>query len=597
MFRVFRRGWALIPQHRRPFAARVLVSMCLMPVLELGGIGMVFAFIQGVAEPAKLEQSRIYQRLVEALGVAPGTDLLVLFGILTIGVLVVRNAAASLNSWQIARFTCTIVDDLSVRMLRGYLAQPVLFFATVNTAVLGKNILVESNQLVSGVVISVLTIVADMLMIAILGGGLIYAEPVATLFAVALLGGIYGVISQVTKRVASRLGRERMRINAERHTCAAQTLHGVRELKLLGRVGNFVSIYRAVCGRLSNLLVKQAVMAALPRNVLEVLVFGGIVTLVTVKLAHGTGAGEVIGLISLYALAIYRLMPSADRLLKQFTAIHATAGLMDEVGDIMAAGELAEVAPAEASTRLPFHHGLDLEGLEFRYPGQAEMQIAGISVSVRPSESIAFVGSSGAGKTTLVNLILGLLRPTGGRMVVDGTPLTDDLVPAWQRNIGYVPQDIFLIDDTVTRNIALGVPDAEIDHQAVLRAARLAHLDEFVTTELPDGYDTVVGERGVRLSGGQRQRIGIARALYHDPSVLVFDEATSALDGITEREITTAISELGKRKAVIVVAHRLTTVRDCDRIYLLDQGRIGDVGRFDELIARNSTFRQMARET
>jgi ABC-type multidrug transport system fused ATPase/permease subunit len=237
---------------------------------------------------------------------------------------------------------------------------------------------------------------------------------------------------------------------------------------------------------------------------------------------------------------------------------------------------------------------LELAGVTYTYDGAARRAMDNISLTVRARTTIGLVGATGSGKTTAVDMILGLLWPSEGRLRVDGIDITADNVAAWRRTLGYVPQQIFLADDTIAANIAFGIPLELVDRAAVEQAARVANLHDFVTRELPQGYDTQVGERGVRLSGGQRQRIGIARALYHDPEVLIMDEATSALDNLTERAVMEAVQNLGSRKTIVLIAHRLTTVRNCDCIFLLNQGRVTASGTFAELVERDAHFRAMA---
>ena len=332
---------------------------------------------------------------------------------------------------------------------------------------------------------------------------------------------------------------------------------------------------------------------------LEAIALGGMVAIVLALLVSGAGVAELLPILGVYAFAGYRLLPALHDVFQGVGRIRYGTGSLDEVAEMVndidtgiptsdAFVDRSEIEP------LRLDRELRLDGLTFRYASAERPVLADIDLTIPALASVAFVGPTGAGKTTVVDLVLGLLEPDAGRIVVDGVEVKGDTVLRWQRSLGYVPQSIFLTDDTVAQNIALGVAEDEIDYVALRRAAEIAQIHAFIEDELDEGYDTVVGERGIRLSGGQRQRLGIARALYHDPDVLVLDEATSALDGATERSLFEALQRLAGEKTLITIAHRLSTVRECDTIYVLQAGRIVAQGRYDELLETNPLFRRLA---
>ena len=306
----------------------------------------------------------------------------------------------------------------------------------------------------------------------------------------------------------------------------------------------------------------------------------------------GEGLAQILPTISLYAFAGYRLMPELQNLFGGVAAIRFNRAALDDLTDDLSRFASGEHTPVGVRP-LPFTEAIRLNEVTFRYEGSDRPALDAVSLTISRNQTIGLVGVSGSGKTTLVDLLLGLYEPEAGQLLIDDTPLTIETLGAWRRQVGYVPQYIFLCDDTIANNIAFGVPPAEVDRKRVERAAQIAHLHDFILTLRAD-YDTVVGERGVRLSGGQRQRIGIARALYHDPEVLIMDEATSALDGATEGAVMEAIRELAGRKTIILIAHRLSTVEDCNCIFLLEEGSVVDHGTFDELRAQSDSFRSMA---
>ncbi|HEX2473840.1 MAG TPA: ATP-binding cassette domain-containing protein [Lacipirellulaceae bacterium] len=334
-----------------------------------------------------------------------------------------------------------------------------------------------------------------------------------------------------------------------------------------------------------------------PKSAFEIVAQGGLLIVLMVLLGWSgqENFSNVVPMLGLYAFAGMRLIPALQEIYGTLTKMTFGQAALDRLYNDLA---LAAASPAPSHPRdvvpLPLHQLLELRGVTFAYPNAERRALADISLSIPARTTTGFVGATGAGKTTLVDVILGLLEPQRGEVLVDGTSVYPDNIRAWQRSIGYVPQNIFLADDTVAGNIAFGVPRDRIDMQAAERAAKCAELHTFVLEELPDGYQTKIGERGIRLSGGQRQRVGIARALYHDPDVLIFDEATSALDNLTEKAVMDAIRNLAHLKTILVIAHRLSTVRPCDRIFLLDRGQLKTAGTFDELLAHDAGFKKLA---
>jgi ABC-type multidrug transport system fused ATPase/permease subunit len=342
------------------------------------------------------------------------------------------------------------------------------------------------------------------------------------------------------------------------------------------------------------------IVSSLPRYALEVIAFGGILLIVLYFLGAEQRSTQMVPLLAVYAFSGYRLLPALQGVFSGITTVRLNMAALDVLHRDLT-GDRNEVDPelvlagTEGLQPLPFNKELELRKVSFNYHGVEDHVLKGICLKITPNTTIGLVGPTGSGKTTTVDIILGLLAPTSGQLLADGMEISGDNLARWQRNLGYVPQNIFLCDDTITRNIAFGVPDSEIDMTAVVRAARIANLADFVENELPKGYETEIGERGVRLSGGQRQRIGIARALYRDPAVLIMDEATSALDGVTEEAVMDAIRNLSRKKTIIMIAHRLTTVQDCDMIYLMEHGKIIDQNTYVELQKSSEWFKAAAR--
>jgi ABC-type multidrug transport system fused ATPase/permease subunit len=382
-----------------------------------------------------------------------------------------------------------------------------------------------------------------------------------------------------------------VRANKDRFQKANEALGGVKEIKLLGREKVFLDDYAKVSRFFAIRMALGEALSNSPRYILDMFAFGAILGIMMWLFVQD--ASQVIPVVGIYAFAGYRLMPALQNIYRAITKARFHTAVLETVKRDL------ENAPAdfpEHVKRLTLKDKLELRGISFKYPTASSSLLNGLSLDIKANTSVAFVGSTGSGKTTLVDIILGLLDPDKGTLEVDGMLLSEDKLRNWQANLGYVPQTIFLSDGTIAQNIAFGIPEDEIDREAVRKAAHIANLHEFVMS-LPDGYNTIVGERGVRLSGGQRQRIGIARALYHDPGVLILDEATSALDNVTEEAVFQAIKNVTGKKTVIMIAHRISTVRECDQIFVLEKGRIVSRGSYQELLSSSARFREFAQPT
>jgi ABC-type multidrug transport system fused ATPase/permease subunit len=359
-----------------------------------------------------------------------------------------------------------------------------------------------------------------------------------------------------------------------------QGLGGAKDVKLLGRELDFLNQYQTHNVSSARISEHRATLQALPRLWLELLAVTGLAALVLIMVEQGKPLDSLLPTIGLFAAAAFRLMPSINRVMAALQSVRFSGTVIDTIDDEL---RLVDGQRCQGSTTaLPLNVALTLDNIVFQYPSAEKPSLGGVSLSIPKGTSVGFIGGSGAGKSTLVDIILGLLSPDSGTVAVDGVDIADNL-RGWQNQIGYVPQAIFLTDDTLRRNIAFGLANEQIDESAVNRALELAQLEQFVK-DLPLGLDTIVGERGIRLSGGQRQRIGIARALYHDPAVLVLDEATSSLDTTTESGVMDAVRALRGDKTLLIVAHRLSTVESCDQLYRFENGKIVQQGSPAEVL-------------
>jgi ABC-type multidrug transport system fused ATPase/permease subunit len=420
-------------------------------------------------------------------------------------------------------------------------------------------------------------------------------EPRLAVTVAVVLGGSYAAIYALLRNFLRRTGGERVSANHQRFEAVQEAFGSIKDVKAGGLEGIMLRRFDAPARGFAQTRAVEMVANQMPRFAIEALAFGALLAIMLYLLARPGGLQHFLPLLAAYAFAAYRLMPALQNFYGMLVQLRfAGPGLEALHRDLTAlAPETGAGLPQERAPPLGLSRSLSLEGVTYTYPAGRKPAVRALSLEIRANTTVGLVGKTGSGKTTTVDIVLGLLQAQCGTVRVDGAPITADNLRAWQATIGYVPQHIYLSDASVAANIAFGVAPDRLDRDAVERAARIANLHEFVTQDLPRGYDTAVGERGVRLSGGQKQRIGIARALYHDPDLLLLDEATSALDNLTEQAVMEAVHNLGRRKTIIVIAHRLSTVRDCDTVVLLEDGEIAAQGRFADLAHRDDAFRAM----
>ncbi len=581
----------LSPRERRN-AQLVLLTAIVMAVIEVAGIGAVAAFIAAVADPNVLAGNRWLAELRARSGLESTRDFLLAAGLALFAVFLFRNAFGIFVLWFRLRFLHGTKQAMTTRLLAYYLRRPYEYFLEVNSATIAKNITIEVNALINGCLFSWIVLISDVLMGLAVLALLFWYDPVLTAIATVSVGGLVALIPLITRRRLHPLGERYRALTDGLFKTTNEAIGGIKEIKVLNREPFFVRMFDRIATAYARVTIRYMMLTDAPRYVLEVVVVGGILATVLVALSTSADYAAFAGTVTLFAVAAYRLMPLGHRLLTSIAGLQFNRAVLDALAEGLRPRREAALAPV--AEPLPFVRGVRFRDVSFRYVTAPVETIRAVSFDIACSASVAFVGPTGVGKTTIVDLLTGLLAPSQGAIDVDGIALDDETRRRWQANIGYVPQQVFLLDDTIRRNIAVGVPDAEIDEAELKRAAAMAHVEEFVA-KLPQGYDTVIGERGIRLSGGQRQRIGIARALYRRAKLLVLDEATSSLDGIAESIIEDAIAELSGKITVVIIAHRLTTVRHCDVIHLMEGGRIVASGRYEDLMRDNATFRAMSR--
>ena len=575
----------------------LFITQVILAFFEMAGIASIMPFMAVVTNPNVIQKNWWLKSVNNLLQFNNTRDFLFFLGIVVLALMIFNNLAKALMTWMTLSYDNNLNYKLAKRLLTSYITQPYAFFLNRNTAEMGKNVLQEVRTVIAGVLSAGMTLLSSALVSFFILALLMAVDIFIAINIILILGISYGLIYVVVRRRLNIIGKDQVAYNAQKYKSASEALTGIKDLKILGREAMFIDKFAFYARNHARNNITAGVISQLPRYALEIIAFGGILMMVLIFLKEGHGSsGHMVPLLALYAFAGYRLLPALQQIFANVATVRFNLAALDVLhqdlknnrSTVDSKSILSKIESAEA---FPFTQQFELQNISFRYSGVKEFVLRNLSLTIPINASIGFVGSTGSGKTTAVDIILGLLSPSSGDLLVDGEVISDDNLYKWQRNLGYVPQTIFLCDDTVAKNIAFGVTDAKIDMEAVVRAARIANLDGFVTKEMPNGYETVIGDRGIRLSGGQRQRIGIARALYNDPSVLIMDEATSSLDGLTEEAVMEAIYSLSKRKTIIMVAHRLTTVRDCDEIYLFQNGRIENQGTYEQLQKSSEWFR------
>jgi ABC-type multidrug transport system fused ATPase/permease subunit len=582
-----------LPWRQRVKSALLILLSLITAAIETMGIASIAPFLAVLAAPDMIEKNKWLMQAYTVLGIENQHQFLIVLGLLSFVGLVSGTICRSLNMWGQIRFNRSIEYSLACRLMTDYLRRPYAFYLGRNSAALTKMVLSEVGQVVSGFISPIMILISSTIMTVFMLALLCAVSAELALGTTAAVGGTYTVIYLAMRGWITRLGQRRFKANQQRFEAASEVFGGIKEIKLLGNEYVYLKRFSGAYSRLARVQANASLAGSLPARALELITFGGGLLLALYFLQGSNELARALPMLALFILCARRMLPAIQNIFKNVTTLRysqpAVNQLLRDFEHIE--GSQAEMAPPPRP--LPFEHSLVLKDVSFTYPKAGKPAIANINLAIPAGGRVGFVGVTGSGKTTTMDLLLGLLSPTGGRLLVDGTPISPDNVRSWQANLGYVPQHIYLADDTVTANIALGVSPKNIDLDAVERAARLASIHDFVVNEMAQGYTTRVGERGVRLSGGQRQRIGVARALYRDPKLLLFDEATSALDNLTEKAVMQGLQSLGRDRTIIFIAHRLSTVRNCDVIYLFAGGRITASGTYDELTASSAEFQSM----
>lgn len=584
---LFRRLLALLSRRERRQLLLLAPALLLTGVAEVVSLAAIAPFMRLLTQPDALEQEGLTRTLYTSLPFDTKASFFIFLGLVVMGLMIVSNTLHGLTTYALLRFSWMRNHTLSSRLLAVYLYRPYEYFVTRNTADMSANILSETNAVATGILMQGMLLVSATTTALFLFAGLVFIDPMVAVLAGICFAGMYGALYRTIRRRIARLGDSRARAQRRRYRLASEILGSAKEAKVLGVEPVMLSKYREPSTIFARSMAAQASWSQIPRYVLELVAFVSLLSIATILIVRGSEVTDVATILGVYVFAAFRLLPGIQVIFGAVASIRFNSAALARIEEDLSEPATAQVVPGEQPIKM---RSVKLSSVSYRYPATETDVIHNVDISIERGEWVAIVGPTGSGKTTIGDLFLGLLSPTAGALVIDGRPIGGTGVVSWQRSAAYVPQAIFLADDSVERNIAFGVDPRSIDQDRVRWAARLAQISEFIENDLPDGYDSNVGERGVRLSGGERQRMGIARALYTDRPFLLLDEATSALDPTTEAAFFKALRASHADRTVVSIAHRHSTTLAFDRVVLMGDGSVKQIGTPDDVIHGRGMF-------
>ena len=588
---VFKKLFDLLSPREKKHSFLLFLMILIMAILDMIGVASILPFIGLLTNPELLETNIILIKMFEiskVFGVETNREFLFALGVLVFVLLVFSLIFKALTYYAQSRFVQMREYSIGKRLIEGYLHQPYSWFLNRHSADIGKVLLSEVGQMVSGGLRPLIELIANFAVALALLILLILTDPKLSLVVGFFIVGAYGLIYKLTRAYLQRIGKERLKSNENRFTAVIESFGAAKEVKVGGLEQSYINRFSEPAHTFSRHQVNAEIVKQLPRYALELIAFGGMLLLILYLILQTGTFINALPIIALYAYAGYRLLPAIQLIYSAVTQLRYLGPALDTLHK-----DIKSLTPYDLKGDqkiISLKKKISLNSIDYNYPNSSRIALNNINLEIPVNKTVAIVGATGSGKTTLVDIILGLLEAQKGTLEVDGEVINKQNSKGWLKSIVYVPQSIYLSDDTIANNIAFGINNENINQVDVEKASKIANLHEFVINELPEKYQTSIGERGFRLSGGQIQRIGIARALYHNPNILILDEATSALDNQTEQAVMDAVNNLGKKITIILIAHRLNTVKDCDIIFKLDKGQLIGKGTFKDLIENNKNY-------
>ena len=576
----------LLPEHLRKRFILLVFLISFMAIIDTIGIASVLPFITAISNPELIESNQILKTIYNfsiKYVFFDKDDFIYFLGICTSLILVFSILLRFLLQILQIQFIETVNYSLTKKLMEIYLHQPYHWFLNKNSTDLSRNILSEVDHVVSGAIRPLIEFLSKGVMIFLVTSFLVFLDPKIALFIFLLISIVYSIIFYLVKKIFSKLGNSRLINNKLRFDAIDVAFGAIKQIKLQGSEQRFIDFFSKPALLYSKSRVFAEILIQFPRSFIEIISFSGIILLIIFLTERSGTFFTALPMIGLYVFAGYRLLPAVQNAYGSISSIKINSEIVKKLYD-----DINKLKPYKSTSNnlISFDKTIELVNIYFDYPFSKRKTLKNINMTINAKTIIGLVGTTGSGKTTIVDIISGLLKAQQGDLKVDGKIVNEDSLSAWQNNIGYVPQYIYLTDDSIASNISFGVDKKNIKQEDIEKVAKIASLHEFIMNELPEKYETKIGEQGVRLSGGQRQRIGLARALYRNPKLLILDEATNSLDSETEKKVMRAIYNLNHKLTIIIIAHRLNTVKNCDTIYKIENGMIVDQGSYKSIMEK-----------
>jgi ATP-binding cassette, subfamily B, bacterial PglK len=596
MFSSLKELFFLLNSEQRKNLYLLQVLIIIMSFLEVASVLVIGPFVAFLGSSELFYSNKTYLFFFEYFNFKNSNSFIIFISIAVLSIMILSAAVSMFTIWCLSMYGAKVGADLSNRLYKFYIYQPWIFHSTNNSATLTNKISQECLRITNTIISPLLFMNAKLAIIFFISIGILIYDPLISVFGLCIFSFAYLILYSFVRKKYHRNGKVITDGQKTRFKLMSEGFGGIREILLLGRQKHFLNKFFKASDSFAYATGNTSVLSLLPRYAMELLAFGSVIILILFFLIReNSSLITVLPILSIFAMASFKILPAFQQVYANISSIKGNLASFDVLkDDLRNSNKEADIsAKLNEEKKWSPKKNIEFKNVFFNYPNISKPALQGMNFEIKINSIIGFVGKSGSGKSTTLDALLGLIFPKSGEILIDKVPLNSSNIRDWQNNIGFVSQNIFLSDNSIRENIAFGIPNELIDEKRITLASQMSLLNDFVS-ELPNGIDTIIGERGVQISGGQRQRIGIARALYRNCSILVFDEATSSLDGVSEKLIMETINNLSGKKTIILVAHRLSTVKNSECIYLIENGKITDKGNYDQLFEKNLFFKKMA---